>query len=279
MPKVPKTLLDKIIVDKALDRASRLRNQMLERGMTPSEVQAFEDELVESLDPIVKRWKPAMRRGSAGTRDILNTGKFKNQFETGTSGGAYNLARRRELSDRYFAEMEDNTAREKYGYLKRPKKYGLDKVDQYGYYEFRLKPAVRKRMTFNNGDTLDDISWEDAPTPLVPGMENTYINFLGRPEAGFNRSYWPSEIQLYKRRLAKLKEEPGTNGIRGGYFETQYHGPLTIEDVEGLRSPFVDLNPMGSKIEDPMKELLRNSSDRYDFPVYNWEGKCIYNCR
>jgi len=278
MPKVPKTLLDKIIVDKALDRATRLRSQMLERGMKPSEVQAFEDELVENLNPIVKRWKPAMRRGSAGTRDILNTGKFKNQFETGTSGGAYSLERRRGVSNRYFGETEDDTTREKYGYLKRPKKYGRDAVDEYGFYEFRFKPAVRERMTFNNGDTLDDLNWDDSPTPIVPRMEDTYINFVGRPEADFNQSFWPSEIQLYKRRLARLKEEPAPHN-RGGYFEAQYHGPLTLEDVEGLRSPFVDLNPIGSEIEDPMKELLMNSSDRYDFPVYDWKGKCIYNCR
>lgn len=278
MPKVPKTLLDKIIVDKALDRASRLRNQMLERGMTPSEVQGFEEELVENLNPIVKRWKPMMRRGPVGARDILNTGKFKNQFETGTSGGAYSLERRRNLSNRYFAEPEDDTFREKYGYLKRPKKYGFDSVGGYGHYEFRFKPVVRKRMTLNNGDTLDDFRWEDSPTPLVPGMEDTYINFVGRPEADYNQSYWPSEIQLYKRRLARLKEELAPHN-RAGYFETQYHGPLTLEDIEGLRTPFVNLEPIGSEIEDPMKELLMNSSDRYDFPVYNWIDKCIYNCR
>lgn len=283
MPKVPKTLLDKIIMDKALDRASRLRSQMLERGMTPSEVQGLEEELVEALNPIVKRWKPAMRRGPVGASDILATGKFKNQFETGTSAGAYSLGRRRELSDRYFAEMEDNTTREKYGYLKRPKKYGLDRVAGYGDYEFSFKPTVRERMTFNNGDTLDDLSWEDSPTPIVPGMENTYINFVGRPEVDFNRSYWPSEIQLYKRRLAKLKEEPGPNGVRGGYFEAQYHGPLTLDDVDKVAIPTRLFTKVDGKYEllpsDDFTDLIRRRSDEYGFKVLDENGKCIYNCK
>ena len=277
MPKVPNTLLDKIIVDKALDRANRLRSQMLERGMTPSEVQDFEGELIEALNPIVNSWKPAMARGSVGTRDILTTGKFKNQFETGRSGGVYNLRKRRKVSDRYFGGIEDDITREKYGYLKRPREYGRDDVGSYGGYVFQFKPTVREMMTLNNGDSLNDIGTFNGPTPLVPGDEDTYINFVGRPAQGkgLSREHWPKEIRLYKKRLDELKKAPGPSLVRDQYLETQYHGPLMLEDVDGMRLWYSTKDD----IPRAMWGLIRGASDKYDFPVYDWEGECIYNCR
>lgn len=277
MPKVPKTLLDKIIVDKALDRASRLRNQMLERGMTVSEVKGLEEELVEALNPIVNGWRPAMVRGSVGAKDILTTGRFKNQFETGRSGGVYDLKKRRRLSNRYFGEVEDDTAREKYGYLKRPMEYGWDDVGSYGDYDFQFKPTVRNMMTLNNGDSLNDSGTSHGPTPLIPGYEDTYINFVGRPtnREGISREHWPSEIKLYKKRLEELKKSPGPSSVRDNYLETQYHGPLTLGDVDGMRVWY----RKHTDIPRSMWGLIGEASDRYDFPVYDWEGKCIYNCR
>ena len=56
MPKVPKTLLDKIIVDKALDRASRIRRNLLEneyKGKASSLAQD-EERLAVSGSPLLK---------------------------------------------------------------------------------------------------------------------------------------------------------------------------------------------------------------------------------
>lgn len=288
MPKAPKTLLDKIIVDKALDRASRLRQQYIRNGMSPEKLQRLEGELIDNLDPIAKRWKPSMRRGWKGTIGIFDTGKFMNQFESNRSGGAFDKEKRRDISKAYFQENLNDDEREKYGFLKRPKKYGLDDVNWYGEYEFSFKPAVRKRMTFINGDSLnefdkDGYNWR-SPSPIVPGVKETYINWTGQPAEGVLAKI-PSESR-FEKIVQQLKENPGpfigTRDFEPGfndYVESQYHGNLTLEDVEGLGSPFWGLEPGGSRIEDPVKEQIRYNSTKYGFPVYDWNGKCIYNCR
>lgn len=285
MPKAPKTLLDKIIVDKALDRASRLRRQYLENGMSSERLQHLEGELIENLDPIAKKWKPSTRTNTKGIRGILESGKFKNQFETGTSGGSLNSTGRRKLSDDYFVSYPDDSSREKYGFLKRPKKYGKDDVNWYGDYEVTFKPQVRKRMTFINGDSLNDYkeSWKSS-SPIVPGVKETYINWSGRP-VSFRKDDLPDWRFPNGMRLQSvvydLKRNPGPYSgstefdpyPMDDYVEAQYHGPLTIEDVEGIGIPNWHLE------ENPNQDLFRMRSDQYGFPLYDWDGKCIYNCR
>lgn len=288
MPRAPKTLLDKIIVDKALDRASRLRQQYIRNGMSPEKLQQLEGELIDNLDPIVKRWKPSMRRGWKGTTGIFDTGKFMNQFESNRSGGAFDKEKRRAISNLYFDDaVKNDEAREKYGFLKRPRKYGLDDVNWYGDYEFSFKPSVRKKMTFINGDSLNNFGYElsdwRVPTPVVPGMPETYINWTGMPTDynPISRKLKPNEERLVEV-VERLKKRPGPTleGLDDAdYVEAQYHGPLTLEDVEGLRSPFWGLEPRGSGIERLVKSQIRYNSKKYGFPVYDWNGKCIYNCR
>lgn len=287
MPRAPKNLLDKIIVDKALDRANRLRQQYLQNGVSAEKLQSLESELVDNLTPIAKKWKPSMRRGWKGTVGIFDTGRFMNQFESERSGGALDQRKRRAISDLYFNDVDDLVDREKYGFLKRPKKYGLDDVNWYGDYEFSFKPSVRKKMTFTNGDSLNNFAYDlddwRAPTPVVPGMPETYINWTGMPTdyQHISRTSNPNEERLVEV-VERLKNYPGPT-LRGlddsDYVEAQYHGPFTLEDVEGLRSPFWGLEPRGSRIEDPVKKQIRYNSKKYGFPVYNWEGKCIYNCK
>lgn len=286
MPKAPKTLLDKIIVDKALDRASRLRQQYLENGMSPEKLQQLEGELIDNLDPIVKSWKPSMKRGPRGIIDIMESGRFKNQFETNRSGGALDLEKRRKISDKYFYDGIDDANREKYGFLKRPKKYGLDDVNWYGDYEITFKPQVRKRMTLTNGDSLNEFdeaghNWR-SPSPFIPGLKETYINWTGQPVGVqfFSKKLRPNEERLEKI-VQQLKENPGpfigtSSPFVSGfddYVEAQYHGPLMLEDVEGIGIPNWHLE------ENPNQDFFRIRSDQYGFPIYDWDGKCIYNCR
>lgn len=285
MPKAPLTLLDKVIVDKALDRANRLRQQYLRNGMSAEKLQSLESELIDNLDPIVEKWKPSMMRGPRGMRSILNSGKFKNQFETSMSSGAFDPEERRKLSNEYFLDSVDDIDREKYGFLKRPKKYGIDDVNWYGDYEITFKPQVRKRMTLTNGDSLNEFdkggyNWR-SPSPIVPSIKETYINWTGQPaERVFAK--FPSENR-FELMLDDLKERPGPfRGFYEGtvnepslddYVEAQYHGPLMLEDVEGIGIPNSHLE------ENPNQDLFRMRSDQYEFPIYDWSGKCIYNCR
>ena len=269
-----------------MDRASRLRQQYIENGMSQQRLQDLEGELIENLDPIAKKWKPAMRRGPRGMRSVLNSGNFKNQFVTSMSAGAFDPEKRRKLSNEYFLDSVDDVDREKYGFLKRPKKYGLDDVNWYGDYEVTFKPAVRKRMTLTNGDSLNEFAearnnWE-SPSPFIPGLKETYINWTGQPVRfqSISKKFRPNEERLEKI-VQQLKENPGPfTGTSSpfvprfdDYVEAQYHGPLTIEDVEGIGIPNWHLE------ENPNQDLFRMRSDQYGFPLYNWDGKCIYNCR
>lgn len=277
---MPKTLLDKVIIDKALDRASRIRRNLLENGYKGQAQRLAQDEerLAAGIDQVLN-WQPSMRRGPMGMKGILESGKFKNQFEAGRSGGLFSAPRRSRISDEYFKEFEDSAEREKYGYLERPANWeGYDDVGMYGKYKINFKPQVKQRMTINRGDTLNEFGWDSSsgfsPTPIVPGVPETYLNWIGREYIApmVEEPEYPDQLTL-KSEIRNLEE---WNSPTDEYVEAQFHGPLGLEDVSGIRVPVDDLEDITA---DSYRDLIRSAADKYGFRVRNLWDKCIYNCQ
>lgn len=274
MPKVAP--LDKMIRQLARDRADKVRQAFADNPSNRySVMKQMEDDLIGELTPILtKTWKPSMRRGSRGLKDIFSSGGFKNQFETMTSAGAFDRMQRRVVSDDYFygGNISDKR-REKYGYLRRPKKVdGDDDVDFYGVCDIRFKPQVRKSMTVTNGDSYNNYNRRNTymtlGTPIVVDDPETYINWVGAPES-FSDDELATE-ELFGKVLHDLKtyHRPTFRDGNANYIEAQYHGPLTVDDIQSIgSSPYVE-------------PWLREESVRHGIPILDREtGKCIYNCR
>lgn len=274
MPKVAP--LDNMVRQLARDRANMVRQAFADNPSNRySVMKQMEDDLIGELTPILtKTWKPSMRRGPRGLQDILSSGRFKNQFETMTSAGAFDRMRRGLVSDDYFygGNISDKR-REKYGYLKRPKKAGDDDgVDFYGDYDIEFKPQVRKRMTVTNGDSYNNYNRRNTymtlGTPIVVDDPETYINWVGAPESFGDEE--PATEDLFKQVLNDLKRyhRPTFRDGNENYIEAQYHGPLTVDDIKSIgSSPYVE-------------PWLRKASMKHGIPILDREtGKCIYNCR
>lgn len=99
--------LDNMVRELARRRADKVRARMLDAGMSNREVARFENDLYNELRPMLTGWRPSTRTDEKGIQGILSSGRFKNQFETGTSGGALDEFDRRMLSQLYFGTPED----------------------------------------------------------------------------------------------------------------------------------------------------------------------------
>jgi hypothetical protein len=123
----------------------------LDRGLppatTPSELLTVDQAL--RLRPIT------ITANDAGIAGILRDQRFKSQFETGSSGGAFAPDLRRDIEATYLKVPLDtpDAKRPIYGAL------GLAPlmpfVRSYGDYTFLLKPEVKQRSTYTLGDSLD----------------------------------------------------------------------------------------------------------------------------
>lgn len=277
MPKVAP--LDDMVRRLAMKRANEVRQKFAENPKNNYRVmQQMEDDLIGELTPMLtKTWKPSMRRGLIGMKDIMESGRFKNQLETGRSGGAYDPSLRREVSDSYFYGPsifgKHDFEIEKYGYLKPPKKVGYgDDVDWYGKYEMEFKPNVRKRMTVSNGDSFNNYQHSRYGrgmngTPIVPAVPETYINWVAAPA---DLEYGMATEDRFKEVLDDLKSyhRPTFRPGNEDYIEAQYHGPLTVDDIKSVTT-------VGN-----MQPWLKEAAERHNFPVYDrYTGECLYNCR
>lgn len=182
---------------------------------TPAEVEATVAEMVAQLiDPA----KPVSIRISSSVIDkILDTGRFKTQFETMTSGGALNTDLRAKAESLGFGLAEDIAPEDRpvYGYIANNQ---FDRwLSDYGDLVIELKPSTRKRTTFMMGDSLTPMrDGQGVPAPLdTPG-----------------KSAWDGNItSLYE--VAHGHEEWMMTGME--YVEAQIHGGVRVSDIQAVR--------------------------------------------
>ena len=153
---------------------------------------------------------------------VLQDGRIKNQFETGTSQGVLDTDFRGTFEQIVFGGEGDV----RYGYLdilgERRHADGEENLSgQYGQVELTLKADVKERATFSVEDSLD--TWGNRDTPYLPTpiMDPQWEAF----------SFADTNAQgIGELQQATDLTEAGDNN----YIEAQVYGPVTLDDVEKI---------------------------------------------
>ena len=172
---------------------------------------------------------------SSVLESILNDGRLKTQFETNTSGGALNTDVREKASYNLFNTPSNTTAREyeKYGYLGSKdvsKDLASPFLYPYGDGVITLrKSEVVDRTTITFGDSLRNaVDGRYIMGSKVTSIDSTVC--VGRP----------SLIDDYNKALTNniakygIEDASSASGMTCGYLELQYHGDITLKDIESI---------------------------------------------
>lgn len=184
--------------------------------------------LAASLGGAVRSAELYVRVDRGDLPKILASGRFKTQFETGNSGGAFAPAERSVAEEQVFGTPQsiDPKLRPIYGYGSAPGFADYHSpnermVSGYGPVAIRLKPSVRARTTFTAGDSLgypDIAQGSPVESPDIRSFPMAYYHHrrlakhligTARPPAG---------------RLRMIQEDVS-------YLEMQYHGGVTVDDI------------------------------------------------
>ena len=152
----------------------------------------------------------AIRRGIRGSADILESGRMKTQFETGSSGGAFAPDMRLRAERNGLGMPMDVPLQERpvYGYVDVP---GGTAHRSYGAVEFQLDEAVKQRTTYTLGDSLRQ-------------FDNGLM--VGAPiDAPGDIAAWDKQSEYYHK-----------YGVGEGvsYIEAQIQGGVTLADVKRI---------------------------------------------
>lgn len=206
-------------------------------------IQEWEDEVVKKqlsekqievindyMKDIIDKNELCMRRKPSTLEKIVKDGRFKNQFETNTSGGLLDANERNRGANQLFGEGQEllkGFEREKYGYLG-SSNYIEDantlSLQQYGTCVIRFnKDNLLNRTTY----TLDD--------SLGPAIfkELTASNVKMPRANGISKHDLQKVYDLIKQKKVNNLNDlvRKTNSY---YFELQYHGDLTIDDISEI---------------------------------------------
>ena len=148
--------------------------------------------------------------------DIIKSGRFKSQFETGTSGGLMNHEFRSNFENRTFSILSNSDVKKRpiYGHLANSSDGWLvegadDMASEYGSISFKMKKDLQRSTTFVQGDSLEFTS--GIPSPV---REPSFRSFkYGGPR------FDPSTTK-------------SVSSLEGVYVEAQIHGGVDLSRVD-----------------------------------------------
>ena len=177
-------------------------------------------------------------------RGIAKDGRYKSQFESGTSRGLYSPGRRIKAEKNLFNTPIDidKSKRPAYGMIN----FGdnLATGNQYGEFEIVLKNDVLKRTTITLGDSLSVDRWDRKASPF-------YDPSIGS-QLGEETKYGINLIERVKGGQA--------SGI--SYIEAQIHGGFTVDDIDYIAIDNAGLIPILNKLfsNTAIKFLIRKGT-------------------
>lgn len=205
--------------------------------------QAWEDEVVkkqlseeeincigDNIQKIIDENEYSMRVRADILDKILDDGRFKNQFETNTSGGLLDLKSRKEASEQLFGNFGlkiDGIDREKYGYLGLKDFIEDDRTSftsQYGNCIIHFdKNKLKNMVTYTIEDSLEPTSGKII---IAGNAENARAN-------GIRNTWLKSTSNMFKENedisLDDLLSASGSD-----YFELQYHGEIRTDVIKEI---------------------------------------------
>lgn len=203
-----------------------------EKSVVSKELTVEQIELIgNKMSEVINNSEYAIRVDSKILDTILDDGRFKNQFETKTSGGALNFDYRKKATKQLFGKgaIKDVKDYEKYGYLG-TKDFIEDahdyKIQQYGNCIIHFdKKYLKNKVTY----TLDDSLGQALNKVTVAGdSENPRAN-------GINKKHLKEWVPWFEKRRNKMLEISDfmkDTPIR--YIELQYHGELKIDFIKEI---------------------------------------------
>lgn len=202
---------------------------------------------------------------------IIESGKFKTQFETNTSGGALSTSLR-ELTSKNLFGWEDrptDAGFEKYGYLragsfKDEVLSGDFGVSQYGDASITFKKKnLMDRTTLTFGDSLDA---DGAYGEITP----TKVNDFDVRHSARRMSSWATTDEDWQKlddnvsdftQMSNIQKNEFLmgDGISDGkismhYTELQFHGDLTVDDIDTISIE----QDMWDYLPDSSRETIQN---------------------
>ncbi len=202
--------------------------------------------------------------GDIGVLSSIAREHFKNRFETFANDGQDEYSLRARLAKSMFgcSSSIDSIDREKYGFLNCGCSY--EALSSYGSIMFTFKKdRVKDRTTFTYGDSFcqgKKVIASKVTDPKVESIKNSALS------------------SLYNSIVRKFGED--SSGLEPGeiaqevdqYIELQYHGELTIRDVEKVNvglcgdpnaasNVIRNILPSNIKIETQAPNLSEDSSD------------------
>lgn len=223
-------------------------------------------EMNESLNNLIENNEFRLRfdtEDATVLKSILTDGRFKTQFETNTSGGALNTRVRKQASHNLFNTPDDIDIKdyEKYGYLG-SKDLTKDASPQLMFYGDGIvtfkKDRMLERTTLTVGDSLRDAS----DGRFIMGSKVTDIDSticVGRP----------SMINDFNNRINTKIAEKGIDDASSigysvrSYFELQYHGDVTLDDIESMTVDKFILDEI--KADKELAEIAKKSGIKFNY--------------
>lgn len=222
---------DKIVLPKSLDNFEKHQQEWVDKHfiMRKKDKEVLQD----GIQSVIESNAYSMRVSAKNLQGIIDNG-FLNQFETGTSGGTLSAKTRETASKRLFGVDVDNMKKneyEKYGYLG-SKDFAVDaKTSATGQYGSTIihfnKDKLKDRVTYTVDDSLGNALYGE----VAGGKIGEECSISGVP------LYNTSDLLEYFKEsdwneIDNADELAQTIGCR--YWELQYHGDLTINDVESI---------------------------------------------
>lgn len=192
--------------------------------------------------------RPGLRINQAELLAVLDEGRFRSQFETGTSGGLFDPDRRAQMEQTMLGYDIDTPAemRPIYGYdLDGP---NAGQAHMYGKLEVEIR-QTEKPITMTAGDSLS--MWE----PVALDIDEV-------AGASFERliTAWVGDEYEWTRQIMSGNRTPSSARISPGYNELQFHGQLETGDIERVWIPVGDeLDPPGSEDRGGFTKAMRDA--------------------
>ena len=219
----------------------------------------------EKLKEVFANSSYAMRFKSENIDKLIDSSRFLNQFETGTSGGTVNAKYRRQANEQLFGLQGKRLKKpefEKYGYFGNKDPYedfiynlkAYAGVEQYGDIIVHFsKEKIADRTTFTINNSLGPAAFKDlvADNPNKPRL------------VGIDKDYLEDYTSILKNTNIDTPEKVSKSlGTR--YVEAQYHGEVLLSDVSSMY--FTDSKPTNKQVEALKKigiKLFMREGDRF----------------
>ena len=222
----------KIIVEAQVDllRHKRWQAQTRAGNVTAFDENFSEERRLQTAKETIENSRVTIAVQPDVLDKILESGRFKSQFETGTSMGTLDFGQRAqsEAVQLGYHPSVDPSKRPIYGYLTQNGKIDRDSLTEvrtYGAVQLMMKKDIESRSTYTGGDSLGRPTYKPAP--------------IGTPSAD---AVWsPYKIE---------------------YAEAQLHGGVSTGDVEFAVIAVAENDPYGNSVTEKDFETIREKLEK-----------------